>query len=55
MLCVSFAFLYTGSSSLRQLADELEELVPAALVLYPAALVNGPKKLFNLYISKQIL
>jgi len=34
ILCASFAFLYTGSSSLRQLAD-VEELDPAAQVIGP--------------------
>jgi len=35
MLCASFAFLYTGSSNLRQLPEPTEELDPAALVIGP--------------------
>jgi len=35
ILCASFAFLYTGSSNLRQLAEVTEELDPAALGIGP--------------------
>jgi len=34
ILCASFAFLYTGSSSLRQFVD-VEKLDPAAQVIGP--------------------
>lgn len=35
ILCESFAFLYTGSSSLRQLVEDVEELDPAAHGISP--------------------
>lgn len=35
ILCDSFDFLYTGSSSLRQLDEDVEELDSAALVIGP--------------------